>query len=72
MLQDNSSEHFCPRCHGHWAVHNDDGSCVDDAFWENLDEDEKNWEKRVSKRIVKVLKICALVAIILYLMWIYG
>ena len=21
---------FCPKCHQHFAVHNDDGSCVDD------------------------------------------
>ena len=28
--EQNNSEHFCPRCGQAWAVHNNDGSCVED------------------------------------------
>lgn len=46
-MKKKTSDHFCPKCGQHWAVHNDDGSCVnDDELDKIVDKAFDDAEKR--------------------------
>jgi hypothetical protein len=46
MTTNGRNSHYCPKCGQSWAVHNDDGSCVDDVAYDHEDyggDETKCW-----------------------------